>query len=155
MHRSCTRSHAENRASAPPGSRLDDPHHSSNKVVPLAARTFHGKKPGYTTACCGDEWRAGVWGQQPPFWLFPWKMPRSLLRGSSLNHTTGMSRDICYMYFLPFLSSKRERISGAEMGRRPGGMSRMGPPYQQLPLPYCASNSNERPRITIRLQVHR
>ena len=45
----------------------------------------HGKKPGYPTACCGDEWRAGVWGQQPPFWLFPWKMPRSLLRGSSLH----------------------------------------------------------------------
>jgi len=50
---------------------------------------IHGKKSGYPTACCGDEWRAGVWGQQPPFWLFPWKMPRSLLRGSSLRMTLG------------------------------------------------------------------
>ncbi len=44
---------------------------------------IHGKKPGYTTARCGDEWRTGVWGLLPPFWLFPWKIPRSLLRGSS------------------------------------------------------------------------
>ena len=37
----------------------------------------HGKKPGYPTACFGDELQAGVWGRQPPLWIFPWKTPRS------------------------------------------------------------------------------
>jgi hypothetical protein len=30
----------------------------------------HGKKPGSPTACCGDEWQAGVWGRQPPIMAF-------------------------------------------------------------------------------------
>ncbi len=43
----------------------------------------YGKKPEYPVACCRDEWQAGDGGGNPQ--VFPWKMPRSLLRGSSLN----------------------------------------------------------------------
>ncbi len=41
----------------------------------------YGKKPEYPVACCRDEWQAGDGGGNPQ--VFPWKMPRSLLRGSS------------------------------------------------------------------------
>ena len=41
------------------------------------------EQPGCLPACWGEEWPAGVWGQQPPEIIFP-KMPHSLLWGSSL-----------------------------------------------------------------------
>jgi len=51
----------------------------------LVFLSFHGKKPGDPTACCGEELQVWVLGAVAPIMAFSLEEPRSLLRGSSLD----------------------------------------------------------------------